>query len=609
MRKGLTLTLMTVAIALVSVQAMAMVPVISDIPSPIVGSLEPVTGGSKFVYIDALNITTCASDQETSSTNLMWTYTGSRDTHGASHYRINGIAPMDLTITTNDPTSPTTAQIINRTIGKINNVAEWNSDATPRTITVRNHTLSPLGAADTGFTGAAGIIAAETEAVTFFVSDGNAYTSKTIFIYSDNGGADRLSGVVPSGWTNLKTDALASSAELAKWHADPTNSGLTTHNFTTGQGICLDAPLTGANLGSYYTDWGYLTLTANTVYRIKLTMNGTQATKGNVPLWDFLIENYKGAPQMSPARGINAYNLDQYYYDAASGANAIVSSAGGTLVTLYFTPLAVNSAQWNNVMFNAPRSAEKDADLCFRMLDVDGVGSGQTKQGAVCITQCVLDSIPYNRVTEGASHANITSFVENNAGGTGNCRVTTLWGNNVGTNVSFTGGIIKLTPNAGASAGQSLELAEVSPAADLAIGNYSNMGTTTYLDDWPIPWQDQKILKLEVGLSAPTATDAAHPWDAVQLGFEPLSDELIGQSWVSSSYNSGSPPTGSVQSFVYLYSTGNMSASSQFRQLKWRVTFVNNTAASFPSNNPATDPVNTGAVQLHNVKVNTVTIN
>jgi len=606
MKKGLTLTLMTVAIALVSVQAMAMAPTIGDIPSPIVGSAEPVTGGSKFVYIDAFNITTCATDDATSSTNLLWTYTGSRDTHGASHYRINGIAPLDLTVTTNDPTAPTAAQTINKTIGSINSVAEWNQDGTPRTVTVRNQTLSPLGAADTGFSGAAGIIAAETEAVTFFVSDGSSYSQKTVFFYSDNGGADRLSGGGKQ-WTNLKDDKLASSAELAKWHADATNSPASiTKNFVASpaSGICLDAGSTGAapagNIGSWYTDWGYLTLTANQIYRIKLTMNGSQTVKGTVPLWDFLISNFR-----SP-HGINAYNLDQYYYDAANGANAVVSAAGGTPVTVYFTPLAVKNAQWNSTMFTAAHSAEKDAELIFRMLDVDAIGAGSAKFGTVCVTGCTIDSIPYDKLTEGASLANITSFVDHNAGGTGNSLVTTLWGNNVGTNVSFTGGVIKLTPNAGANAGQSFELAEVDPAQDTNVQNSGNM-TTSYLDDWPIPWADQSILKLEAGISAPTATDAAHPWDAIQLGFEPLSDELIGQSWASSSYNAGSPST-TVQPYVYLYSTGRTSALAQYRQLRWRVSFVNNTAASFPSNIPTTDPVNTGAVQLNYLKVNTVTL-
>jgi len=121
MRKGLKLALMTVAIALISVRAMAMAPVINDVPSPIVGNAEPVTGGSNFVFIDAFDLNNYGSDVETTTPELLWSYTGP-GVAGASKYLINGVPPINTSVV--DPKSPTTAQTINLTCA----VNEWNPD-------------------------------------------------------------------------------------------------------------------------------------------------------------------------------------------------------------------------------------------------------------------------------------------------------------------------------------------------------------------------------------------------------------------------------------------------------------------------------------------------
>jgi hypothetical protein len=318
MRKGLKLTLMTVAIALISVRAMAMAPVINDLPSPIVGNAEPVTGGSNFVFIDAFDLNNYGSDLESSTSELLWSYTTGSSNLGTNmvtnKYLINGVPPINLN--TVDPTSPTTAQCINLSCAK----NEWNPDGKLNTVTIRNSFLSPLQAGEaspgalvepgTGWpkSHTAGVSdawnkwsiidnylktgimvkgttvggnvnnfndpAGETDSVQFFCSDGAAFTSQTVFFFSAKSTADRLSQVyAPIGattkfgpgkfWSANKVDGSGAT----DWSMN-TPGDLTT---TSVGGMCFvcgannGATLTGNNYGSLSSPMPFFSLAKNMV--------------------------------------------------------------------------------------------------------------------------------------------------------------------------------------------------------------------------------------------------------------------------------------------------------------------------------------------------------
>jgi hypothetical protein len=73
MSKGLKVSLVTVAIALMGMSAMATAPVISDIPDPIVGGGETVTPSNTFVYPDAINLNFYVQD-DGGIENVVWSY-------------------------------------------------------------------------------------------------------------------------------------------------------------------------------------------------------------------------------------------------------------------------------------------------------------------------------------------------------------------------------------------------------------------------------------------------------------------------------------------------------------------------------------------------------
>jgi len=159
MSKGLKLTLVTVAVALMGMSAMAEAPVISDIPSPIVGGGPTISPSDTFVYPDAINLNKYVTD-DGGLENVVWSYT----VEGTAIYNINGTEPIDLG--TDDPIDPAATD---KDLGTIRN-SEKNPDAKVQTITVRNVNLSPYGGPDTD-PGDTGILDSETQVVTLFASD------------------------------------------------------------------------------------------------------------------------------------------------------------------------------------------------------------------------------------------------------------------------------------------------------------------------------------------------------------------------------------------------------------------------------------------------------
>jgi len=535
MNRGLS-ALMTVAIALVSVQAMAVAPTIYDIPSPIVGNQQTGSQPTKYVYADAFDLTAPAiaddnlNNPPTSPTLLKWSY----EIVGTAKYGINGLASINST--TGDVVNPPDALNINKTIDTAKETKDV--DAKPNTLTIRNINLAPY--TGTGATGAAGFI--DTQAVTFYCSNGAAVTSKTILFYTDNtntagvpSGSNRLSQP-KTLWKLEGQDGLAKS-----WSSmDAVVGTVTTSTWSDGKGICFNVPKPGNNMWAVVSKYQFFTLTNNNVYRIRATMNCSQATVGKTPFWDFILENYNS----TVGKGLNLYGMDTFFLDNEGGANSVITTAQGTEFTMIWAPIAFRTAQWTNGttgVYTAQYANDKDPYLRFRVMDAvanPGLLSDQ-KFGAICLQKVVVESLPYSRFVEDATLYNVTAprgaSASNNLG---NMYAAGL----VGTTISYPSNTV-LNIQPGTAAWQ-LELVTVYPAVDLVGINSTAMTPpwTQIADDWPIPWQSNKILKLEVGLVAPDNNSQLHPFDVIWLSMEPPTNEVDCESYVTATKGMGSTP-------------------------------------------------------------------
>lgn len=593
MRKGFTLTLMTVAVAMLGTQAQAMAPTIGDIPSPIIGNDIAVTGGaafSNFVYLDAIDLDAQATDDVTAPSALMWTYSGSL-ANGGSNYLINGVNPINPATT--DPTSPTTAMIINR--NDLDPVP--GKDSLKNTITIRNKALSPLPSGSAGTDpGVTGFVTAQTQPVTFFCSDGNAFSSDTVFFYTEKGGNDRLSSGDPFKPVLIDKITTMWNTNPLEWAPSATNtitrirpSGL------PNNGVCLNANTTGDNTGSVITAFPYFNLAANQVYQFKMKMSCSNLTKLNTPFWDIVLENYEAHTGL----GLNLYIMDTLVYPNEGGSNALTPTA--STFTWYWTPPAVATTQWNAGAFTAARDSVNDPRLRFRLMDYGStaypVGQGDLKSGALCIQELEIKSAAVSTAQVSASLVNITSLAPNTGTG-GNVEfVPLIAGASTGV---FASGALTVTPT---GSGTTLEMPDIRPASDTTWS--TTPGVAASADNFPIIWKTGKILRLQVGLSAPTAADAASPWDAYIFLFNTMTNEINMESYQTSNQLIGAPQVGTPQTYTTFFYTGSVTASTTtgFDRLRWFMRVVNSNVANFPSG----QTTNTGAVRIHNVKVDEVT--
>jgi len=611
---------MTVAIAFVSVQAMALAPVIQDLPSPIVGSNVGVTGANSlwtaFVYPDAMDLNTLASDDYTTASSLMWTYA----TAGTQYYLINGVNPISLSTT--DPTSPTTSQIINRTCA----AAEQNNDHVANTITIRNKVLAPLGGS-VATSVPPGFQTAQTQLVTFFCSDGNLYSSKTVYFYTENGGLNRLSG--GSAWSSVKPSTLSApgtdkftswfwAKDQASWTV--TGGSVTTHTYNTSGGMCLD-PVTGAGLSAgkvqqvdLISPYAYFTLAKNKLYRLTLQMNGAQLSPGATPLWDFIIQNAQ--PGVGTV-GYNLYAQDSMFYDNTGfgGANTVLNTSLGTNYIIYFAPAAVETTQWNDATTGAfaTSNVAQVQPLCeFRVLSYPGVatGSGETKSGAVCIQGLTIEAADISRVKVSSSPVAISSLAQANSSSTGNVQEHSLYGTGLSTAV-FSGGAVTITPGTtvvGSYTGQQQEAAEIYPAIDLVDGTDPTMAS--YLDNYPIKWNTGDLLRYQVDV---TTTDASSPWDAIMLNMQGMDSEVLFESYMTSSYNIAAPKANVKSTYeVFLYTmnkpyNASNASISNYQQLRWVLRFFNSPTVNFPTWTSAS-ALNRSPITVTGIRVDKVTV-
>jgi hypothetical protein len=540
-----------------------------------------------------------------------------------------------------DPIAPPAAKTIagpgasTNTFTGATGITYPGEDALTNTVTIRNINLNPYPAGPPSTDQSAANQAWNThvQPVTFWCSDGNLATSATVLFWTDNHynlslpiGVQRLSGI--SGpWVRKKTDNF--QAADPKWKMfDFFFDRLTSHTLN-GVGICFNVTEAGNSWGSVQSPMPYFTLEQNMVYKLRCTMNSSSAAVGNTPFWDFILENWNGDATV----GMNLYGMDSFYLDNEGGANTILQTTAGTEVQMYWCPSAFQTPQWNNastglfsidtsVVPNVPRyGAVKDPCLRFRVLDLDANAAlrNNEKSGDICLTKCIVEAAPYSRMVVEAGGANIVNiggihtdglaYAPQNASNTvpgGNMIVANLTGSTaaytapVNSGTTHTPGYVTITP-AGATA-PTAEMVEITPATER---NYT-FPSNDILDNWPIPWQSNKLYQLVVELSAPAAIDAAHPYDVIYLSMEPPTNEIITETWVTATKGIATPKTGAKQQYMMFYNGGKetVSAVANLHFLRWRVRFANSQNLHWP--NPSDVNNNNGKVILHTVTVNTV---
>jgi len=538
MKKGLTITLLTVALAMFGFQAMAMAPVITDIKSPIVGTND-VTAPNTFVYEDAIDLTAYVSDDTSDSAEVLWSYEES-----GSKYILNGVDPISGSDPAGIEVTPGAKEIGHQVLN-----GELDLDSNPATITVRNKDLSPLGGSTT-IPGTTGIIAAQTGTITLWASDGSTHSlPKDLVIYTDNGGKDRMS---PDTGDPVKVYDPDFPGTGANAFTFASLFGTVTQTSSGGK-ICLETPALGDNWGIWVGPANALELTQNSVYNITLSMSSSNTAPGNTPFWDMALDNNNNAGTLA-----NLYGADAYFLDNENGANSAV--AAGKTFHMIWTPLAVATAQFNGTgafasaetIFSPANAAQKDGRFILRVMDLwQGGASGfraDIQYGTVCIGDLVVTKTPLADVkVVTAGLMDVSTFAISTGSGVGNIAVRDLAPGCA--TMTIVGGAIQIIPT---TAGQTTAYQQLFPGD--TDNNFSV--PSTQADNYPVAYDVQSIYRIQYEVAAIDANGEANPPDALWITADTPTNEVIYNSYVTSSIGgTAMPKTGTPQIYTAFYHT------------------------------------------------------
>jgi len=585
MRKGLTLTLMTVAIAMLGIQAMAEAPVISELPSPVVGSAGWTTGPNRFVYPDAFDLTQFVSDDSVATADIKWAY----ELSSPAKYSINGVTPINSSTDGDSKIeNPDTGTPNKRIDTQDLDTGNPSQDSNAKTITIRNIDLIPIGTTDPGST--PGPILTQTQQITLYASDGTTYSSKTMFVYTDNGGSDRLS-----------TPAAATSTPVVNWDYEGNTDGFqwvpmsgATSGTSGSTAICMTVGAAGENWGWWAGAMSDIPLVLNAVYHIRATVNCSQPSPGATPLWDMYLNNYDGA------QGLLLYGADIIFYDSEGGANSAITTNKD--YHLWWTPMPVLSAAWNDPSTGAKSTANEANNgnklgLVFRVLDA-GVSRTDlncaNQSGTLCLTDASVERFDLgDMVTVTPDVYSNTNFVPFGTGGT--IAVTDLLGS--GATITYTGGVLKIVPS---TASANTGLFNVDPAGNLA---YDLGNATATAQFYPVPWNADELLQITAELIAPDSNAETNPADAILMGMDTPGNEVLMQTYITRNGGKcGMPKTaGYVPYMAFMYSHAqSVSTKAWYKAFRPRLSVLSNLDVT------GTGVDNTGAFQCRSLKVNKV---
>lgn len=550
MSKGLKLTLLTVAVALMGMYAMAEAPVVLEIPTVIIGGgTAASTPPDVFVYPEALDLSDYVTD-DGGVAGIVWSY----DVVGTAKYSFNGVDPLDGA----DPITPGALEINTQVLQ-----SEFDNDTDADTVTIRNIRLSPFSG--TGEAPDAPGALFDSQVVALWASDGATATQGEVMIWTDNEGADRLSIEAPTGVLILDIDL---SNNTPGW--TPSTLGSTVTMSADANGICVEVPAPGANIGWYSSGYGFADLVDNAVYQIQMEVTGSQTTAGLGPLWDVIIDNLSDD---GFTYGGNVYFYDALFLDNEGGANAAAAgSIGRSDFEVWFTPPSVSLASWRDLSdgaFSTANDPHNDMRFQFRVLDGDetsGYG-GELDLGQICLGGVVGYRYDLGDVVAGAS-------VYNDAITDANVYQHDLAGN---TAFTFGAGGLTIGPSA------------TDWGSDISYVEPGNGDFADVTDDYPIPWDTaDQLYMLEVNMKAADAASAASPPDVVQIGLDVGTNELIQLNGITAGARGlnkiGTPQVDSGTFVAFFYShTPSLTTAADYKRFRPRIQILNSTALNFES--------------------------
>jgi hypothetical protein len=589
MRNGLTKTLAAIAIACLGYQAYAVTPVVNEIPivfvtddtQGVTGATTFVTTPNTYVYEDFVNLNNYVSDDGPLS-SLIWSYKGA-GIDGDSDYRLNGAAPL---ADADSRIAPPAGSVVNSAtnIAAVTNrgdgtAGEYNPDSNVLTPTIRNNAQSPLNAfytsyPDTSATPVGTILNSET--ITLYASDGTtASVGRDVLVYTEKGGVDRLSA------TTAPTPVLVASQNYATATNGWVTAGLVgATTFTNpAEGMCLTVDLaTDPNIGEWASPYGLIPLVANSVWRIRATLNTTQNTSGQVPLWDFLIQNYA----VDGSQGALGYLGDYFFLDNVGSANAIKGPAAGlNQFDVWYTPSAIMTPQFATAT-TAPYDASNDMIVIFRVLD-GGASSGfggQLDSGRICLQDLNIrrfdlsalytvgnpDVYDLQPIVSGTNGVSIVNYQAQGAPGSPGS----------GSTANFSGGVLTLTP--ADPEGWLIEATLISPGNDIdpPLGDPNS---AEIVDNYPVTWQSNTLYQILVDASAPDLMGENNGPDALVVSFDTKTNELLADSYILTGMNRvGMPKVGAPQTYTTFFWSHNVTntGNANGNRLRWKV-FVLNT--------------------------------
>jgi len=626
MRNGLTKALAALAIAFVSYQAYAVAPVVRTIPNVTVTDATntlQVSAPFSFVYPDFINLNDYVSD-DGDVADIKWSYRGA-GIDGRSKYRINGADPL-TSVSLGGTVNPPAGNQVQVGLNLINRGEQFNPDGLAITPTIRDIVLSPFGGPNVDASAQPVGRILTTDVITLFASDGTTATGYLTPAGGKVGGTgftvwtekgkyntryvNRLSPIAVV--TPIRVTAYAFSTTTLNWVSSSPIGNITYQSGTPAAplGLCITTTAAGANLGEWvspYGSGGGVQLTKNKVYRMRATMSTNQVTAGSVPLWDIYLQNFNPAG----AGGDQAYLADYYFLDGTGSANAVKGPATGlNTFDLWYAPAALQANQWNDTttgVFNTAFDGKRDFRLIFRILDVDGAGYGaETDSGRICLTDLSVDSFDIsnmykvgnamvyslNPIIPGINGVSVLDLLHDSFGqvnGTGS------------TKDYATSSALTLVPTD--PAGWLTELTSITPgdALNPVAGTPEYGNGSSIIDNYPVNWEGSTLYQVVVTASAPDAAGQNNGPDALRLGVDAKSAEVLADSFMTTGLSRvGMPKLAAPQTYQMFFWSHNRSLSTlpEIARLRWRVEVLN--SSSF---NPARK---TGGVRIHSVQVNKV---
>jgi hypothetical protein len=377
-----------------------------------------------------------------------------------------------------------------------------------------------------------------------------------------------------------------------------------------GPGLCISTTPAGANLGEWVSPYGAnggVTLTNNSVYRMRATMSTNQTTPGSVPFWDIYLQNFDPANPV----GAQAYLADYYFLDGTGSANAVKGPATGlNTFDLWYAPAALTTPQWTDGtsgVFTSTYDTKRDFRLIFRILDVDGAGYGaETDSGQICLTNLVVDKFDLarmylignatvynlNPMIPGQNGVSILNLLHDSFGILDGTGATTDY---------VTSSALTLAP--ADPNGWLTELTTLTPGdTNNPTVNDPNYGDgSAVVDNYPVTWDSNSLYEVLVTVSAPDAAGQNNGPDALRIGVDTKTAELVADSYMTTGLSRvGMPKLAAPQTYSMFFWSHNRSASvfPNTARLRWRMEVLN--ASSF---NPARK---TGGIRIHSVQVKKV---